>query len=219
MVKKILNIVGVAGGVIGLAASWICYFIMVDGKFQFNETLYLPLIFTIFFLGISIVSLLGLLEKNTVLRNFAATNFVYAFTCVAYPIYISIRYNIGLLSGTQTLLILGSLFFAAAGVLTIVNFKKNNPIITYVYAGLFATGSIFLIITFRDFISILGIIGVVLSLGGAASLIFEGEYVPTVKKYSPKVDKDQVIVEKDLDESNGEPRYWKENGFTYADRP
>ena len=32
-------------------------------------------------------------------------------------------------------------------------------------------------------------------------------------------DKDQVIVEKDLDESNGEPRYWKENGFTYADRP
>ena len=207
MVKKILSITGVAGALIGLIATWVSFGMLSDGSMLWNDVALIAIVFTAFFVGIWLTSFFTFIGKGNSILPFAISSVIVA---------------VGLLSRiafrSDDASVIASLFFAASGIIAFINVKKNSKPLTFVLLGLFVVGMILFILSSNYFISILGIISVVLAAVGPVSLVF-GEFVPRMKTHSPKVEKDQVVIEKGVDSSFGEPYYWKENGFTYADRP
>lgn len=208
MVKKILSITGAAGALIGLIATWVSFGMLSSGFFEWGYVALAAVVFTAFFVGICLTSFFTFIGKENAILPFAISSVVVA---------------VGLLSGmafrSDEAGVIASIFFAASGIIAFINVKKNSKPLTFVLLGLFAIGMVLFILSFNYFVSILGIISIVFTIAGPVSLIFAGEFVPRMKTYSPKIEKDQVIIEKDVDSSFGEPYYWKENGFTYADRP
>ena len=209
MAKKILGLAGLIASVIGIAILWIVFFASLGYS---SPHLMYTIFFTLLFVGTGLIGLLSFLEKSKLFLAFGIISGVLGIEMVFGPnIFGNGGYSI-------SMSLVAGIAFIAVSALSLIRLRKANLALTIIPLITFVFGTVFALIPNLGMATIAGIILLVIAMAAPFSLVYEGGPAP-IKRYSPNVDKDSVIIDKTVEEGSGETRYWEENGFRYANRP